>query len=229
MFRRLLAVALVLALVLIIGVKGEPIRVLTPFGTPMKDALVEVTKLDGTTIRGYLDSEGAIRVREVPLGIVRLRIISWKGFTVNFSVTVTIHNTTVTCGKIGKLIIQVISQTGQPVPYATIIIKNSEAEVHGLSDQGGVFMIELPEGDYEVRVIYASKEAKVGVHVMRAKEAAVKVVLPFFLIVGGVPLDLWLLVGIIVVAAVIVLVIGILLYELRHYIYMRKLKIIPSK
>ncbi|HDH06863.1 MAG TPA: hypothetical protein ENF87_00675, partial [Thermoproteales archaeon] len=70
---------LILLITLSLGF-AEPIKVLTPFGTPMSGAEVEIRLLDGTTIKNVLDVNGEVAVRDVPLGIVFLRIVKWRGY-----------------------------------------------------------------------------------------------------------------------------------------------------
>ncbi|MCD6368210.1 MAG: carboxypeptidase regulatory-like domain-containing protein [Thermoproteales archaeon] len=205
-------------------VLGDPIRVVTPFGTPMSYAEVHVRKLDGTLIKGTLDENGYIGVSEVPLGIVDLEIVSWRGFLVNYSARVSIYNLTVTCWSIGKLVIHVTTLWGSLVPYASVNVKGSKGSGEYTVGENGVIELELPEGSYQIKVSYSGYIEVVDVTIKGGSETPVVVQMPFLFIIAGVPIDLSRLVGLILLLVAVVFIVAISVYEIRRFLYERKLK-----
>ncbi|RLE95869.1 MAG: hypothetical protein DRJ57_06175, partial [Thermoprotei archaeon] len=65
-------------------------------GVSLEGAVVEVEKLDGTVIRTRVGRDGILVVKEVPLGILRVRVVSWKGVPVGYECVVTPDNSSIT-------------------------------------------------------------------------------------------------------------------------------------
>jgi len=77
------------------SVYASPIKVLTRYGSPLSNALVKIVYLDGTSKTYFLDNNGELMLRDVPLGIVKLKILSWKNISINFERIVTYMNSTI--------------------------------------------------------------------------------------------------------------------------------------
>ena len=174
--------------------------------------------LDGTSYIATLDVEGKVVVREVPLGILMLQLLEWKGVPMNITYTVTPKNSTIICDKIGELLIYVKGVRGQGIEGAIILLMwNGKVIEKGYSMADGSYSTELPEGSYEVRVTYDGKEAAVKVEVEGGKVIRKEVVLDVFLITFGLALGLYEFVGMIVIAIIIIVILYLLLYEYTQW------------
>jgi len=200
------------------NVIAKPITITTSKHTPLSGAVVRITMLDGTSYIATLDVEGKVVVREVPLGILMLQLLEWKGVPMNITYTVTPKNSTIICDKIGELLIYVKGVRGQGIEGAIILLMwNGKVIEKGYSMADGSYSTELPEGSYEVRVTYDGKEAAVKVEVEGGKVIRKEVVLDVFLITFGLALGLYEFVGMIVIAIIIIVILYLLLYEYTQW------------
>jgi hypothetical protein len=147
------------------------ISLLTPFGTPMAGAVVEVTRLDGITTKQVADALGRVVVHNAPLGAVDVTILSWKGIPVNYTV-IRVTSGAIIVKRVGKLTVKVLGALGQSLEGVKVQIES--AEVRTISDfsdyekvvwidspdlkviteytgPSGMLTLELPEGRYFVK------------------------------------------------------------------------------
>lgn len=202
---------------------AEPIKVTSPFGTPLAGARVQAVKLDGTIIEGYLDQEGCISIREVPLGILTFKILSWRGFNLNYKVTVTMYNTSITCYTIGRLSITAKTVLGQPLKMAHVKVVSEDGISEELVLRDGSLNIELPAGRYSVTLSVANKRITKEVEISGGSVVHISETLPVVELFGTI-VDQWypLYVTMVLIVVIIILVLG--MYELTSYLRARKLK-----
>lgn len=212
----LLCLLLTISLLNPLTIIAEPITVISSRRTPLSGAIVKVTKLDGTSYITSLDYKGKLVVREVPLGVVLLQLIEWKGVPINVTYVVTLQNSTVTCNKIGELIIYVKGLRGQGLNGATIVIMwDGKTIEQGYSSIDGSYITELPEGLYELRASFGGKKIITKVEVVGGVVLETSVELDVFLTIGGLTLGLYEFVGVIVGLILLVIILFILMYEYR--------------
>ena len=223
-------IAIILASISVIAYSSP--KIITPNSSPLANALVAIEKLDGTKLVVRTDSKGEVFVKEVPLGIVRVTVIEWKGIPVNESYTVTPQNSTIVCKKIGKLVIYVTGVRGQGLPNAFVQIKwKDKAIEENRTTEDGSYSTELPEGEYSIIVEYLGKKgSKSGIRVSGSEVSIVKITLDVFIVIDGWALSFTEFIGLIALAIVIIILIYIILYE--YSIWRRKrlvAALIPAK
>jgi len=80
-------VALVALIALAQLAAAGPIALLASDGsTPLVGARIVAEKLDGERVELTVPPDGSVTVREVPLGILKITVVSWKGVPVNYHV-----------------------------------------------------------------------------------------------------------------------------------------------
>jgi len=195
---------------------AEPISVFSSKRTPLSGAVVRVTKLDGTSYVTSLDYEGKIIVREVPLGVVILQLIEWKGVPINITYVVTPQNSTVTCDKIGELLIYVKGLRGQGLGGASVVLTWSGKVIEqGYSSPDGSYVTELPEGEYELKVSFGGKEGTIRVKVTGGTVTKKTIELDVFLTMLGLTLGLYEFIGVVIGLILLIIILFILMYEYR--------------
>ena len=223
-----LVILMIFPLLMLPIVTAEPISVMSPFGSPLAGARVQAIKLDGTVIEGYLDSEGRISIRDVPLGVITLRVISWRGFSIDYEVVITMYNTSVTCYTIGRLAIVAKTVLGQPLRMAYVEIVSEDGVKEELVLKNGKLNVELPAGKYSITVSIANRQVTREVEITGGRTVFVDVTLPVIEIFGSI-VDQWypLYMTIVLLIVIVILVIGV--YELTIYLRTRRLKKIVEK
>ncbi|RLE68056.1 MAG: hypothetical protein DRJ34_03750, partial [Thermoprotei archaeon] len=133
------------------SVYASPIKVLTRYGSPLSNALVKVVYLDGTSKMYFLDNNGELMLRDVPLGIVKLKILSWKNISINFERIVTYMNSTIIYNDTGILVIRVLDYFNEPINGVNIKILYDKNIIEiSSTNSSGIYVIELPKGNYTV-------------------------------------------------------------------------------
>ncbi len=193
-------------------------------GVSLEGAVVEVEKLDGTVIRTRVGRDGILIVKEVPLGILRVRVVSWKGVPVGYECVVTPDNSSITVSNIYPLRVSVVGSRGQGLAGAYVKILYGDLLVEtGSTDESGVYSTLLPSGTYTIEVEYGGRTARTMLELDETRELRIQ--LDIFAIIGGYPLSTSELIGILVVAALIPLILYIIAYE---YSIWRKKRIIRA-
>ncbi len=210
----LLVAALLPALALAEPVASKAVTIVGWGGVSLKGAIIRVEKLDGTSMSVTLDPQGKAVVREVPLGILKVTIVSWKGVPVDYTVTVTPSNATVVCPKIGKLFVTVKGAAGQPIKGAEVkVLYEGKLVEAGTTDKGGSFTIYLPEAEYTVIAEYAGRRVSTAVKVPGSGTGKASLSIDVFMVVGGLPLTYTEVVEILIGLAVAVIVLFVIAYE----------------
>jgi len=220
----ILCILLVVAL-LNITVIAKPISVVSFKQTPLSGAVVRVTKLDGTSYIASLDYEGKLVVKEVPLGVVILELIEWKGVPINVTYVVTPHNSTITCTKIGALLVYVKGSRGQGLGSASVVITwNGKVIEQGFTSSDGSYSTELPEGKYVLKASYGGKEAIIEIKVVGNELVKVDVTLDVFLTIFGLTLGLYEFIGASLAVILLIIALFVVMYELRQFMIKRRLR-----
>ena len=150
----------------------------------------------------------------MPLGILKVTIVSWKGVPVDYTVTVTPSNATVVCPKIGKLFVAVKGAAGQPIEGAEVkVLYEGKLVEAGTTDKGGSFTTYLPEAEYTVIAEYAGRRVSTTVKVPGSGTGKANLSVDVFMVVGGLPLTYTEVVGILIGLAVAVIVLFVIAYE----------------
>ena len=204
----------------LVAVYDLSFRLLSPFGSPLASAKLELVKLDGTRVTTIADLEGLVKVPEVPLGRVRITRVIWKGVDITEygmePVEVTLETRSVVVKGVGRLTIRVIGAFRQP-DTETVTIEGPGVFTKTVRVEGS-WSEEVPAGTYTVAgrsvEVKAGEEAVVAVTTGRIFGWPISTIL------------IWI-VGIIILATII----AILIYEYTSWRYMRKIArvAIPAK
>jgi len=231
--RRCSITVLFMSLVLTTVVYAEPIEskgltVVSPFGAYLKGACIEVEKLDGTKQRFTLGASDRIIIREVPLGILKVTILSWKGVPINYTVTVTLKNLTIVCPKIGKIVFRVLGARKQALADAYVrILYDDKTVEEGTTDSSGTYISYLPYGDYHVEISYGGKSKVINIDVSETFGNEYKVTLDIFAYLGA-PLSTVEFLGLIMFALIMIFVIIVIVFEYQN-LRRRKLARVVSR
>ena len=205
----LVVVSLVLAALLS---HALPLSLSAGDGTILVGAVVEVEKLDGTLLKVKVGPEGVVRVTEVPLGVLKVRVVSWKGVPINYECVVTPRNASVRVPNIYSLTVRVTGSRGQGIGGARVRILYGKLVVEeGLTNEAGVYVTSLPRAEYAIVVEYSGRRAETSIELVKAYEE--RVVLDVFVEIAGWALSPVELMGLIALTIVMILMIYVLLYE----------------
>ena len=173
-------------------------------------AVVVAEKLDGTRVELTIGPEGYFTVKEVPLGILKVTIVSWKGVPIGYTVYVTPRNATITCPKIHMVTVRVVGARGQGLEGASVsIYYNNVLVERGSTDSSGVFKTLLPEETYKLRVEYGGKKVETSLESPGTKTVGFDV----FIVLAGWQLSTTEFIGLIVLTAIIIVMIIVISYE----------------
>ncbi|MEM2217864.1 MAG: carboxypeptidase-like regulatory domain-containing protein, partial [Thermofilaceae archaeon] len=172
---------------LISCVAAQPVA-LTSGDTPLSGAIVDVEKLDGTRLRLTAGPDGTVTVMEVPLGILKVKVVSWKNVPVNYECVTTPENRTITVKGINRVVVTVTGSRGQGLPGALVKVFYGGLEVEsGLTDDSGVYRTLLPSASYVIRVEYNGAATERSVELRDYLE--VKIPLDVFTVIGNYPIS----------------------------------------
>jgi len=195
----------------------------TPRKTPLAGAKVRVTYVTGESFEAVLDSSGQLTLRNVPLGKANVTIIEWKGVLIGTTYMVTYYNPAIVCKEIGCLEVKVIGARGQEIQGAIVTIIYGEKVVEtGTTDTSGLYITELPQATYKVKVSYGGKEVSTEVTVKGMKSSKVTLQLDIFISIAGWSLTLPEFIGLI---ALIVLIVVALFLVMHEYSVWRRKKL----
>lgn len=218
---------LLLLLLLAQLVAAQPLRLSTPGGTPLVGAVIIVEKLDGTRYNFTLGPEGTITVTEVPLGVLKVQVVSWKGVPVGYSFTVTPHNYSVTVPGIYPLTVTVVGARGQGLARAVVkILYDGKGVERGVTDESGVYRTLLPAARYVVVAEYGGRSSRREVDLRAPGE--VRLQLDVFGEIGGLVLSSSEFMGLIALAVVLSLALFVIAYEYSQWRRKRLLKVVSA-
>jgi len=196
----------------------------SPFGTPLANAKVTITKPDGTTVSDTLDASGSIVVREVPPGNLQYTVAEWNGLPVQFSGSVArAGEIGVTVTKIGKLTVKVLGARGQGIDGATVAVEKVGTFT---TDASGVVSLELPSGSYGVTASKGGRTASATATVTDGKETVTELKLDIFLTLASWEMSSNEFLGLILLLVLLVLVLFIIAHEYAVYRRRRLAKVI---
>ena len=190
---------------------AAPVKIVAPDGSPLRGALVRVKLLDGRTYEFTLDPEAPYKISSVPLGVLYVTVVSWKGVPVGYTAKVKVGvNGTVTVARIGRLVVHVVGSRGQGLPGALVkIYYQGRLVEEGRTNESGVYATLLPEASYRVEASYGGRNAAAEAAVKGSSTAEAELRLPVYAEVGGVPLTAAELAGIVVLAAALAIAVYI--------------------
>ena len=218
--------ALLLAAALAHLALAGPVLLAAGSSAPLTGAEVEVEKLDGTRLRLRVGPDGTIVVSEVPLGVLKLRVLSWKGVPVNYECTVTPSNASVRVPNIYRLVVRVVGSRGQGLPNAAVRVLYGGAEVErGSTDESGTYKTLLPAASFTVVAEYGGREARQPIE-LRGPSTEVTLQLDVFAVIGGTPISPGEFMLLILVAALIPLALFVAAYEYSQWRRKRALRVI---
>jgi len=209
------------------------IYLLTPFGTPMAGAVVEVTRLDGITTERVADALGRVVVRSAPLGVVDVTILSWKGMPVNYTVK-RVTSGALIVERVGKLTVRVVGALGQSLEGVKVQIESAEVRTISEYDYekvvwidspdlkviteytgpSGMLVLELPEGRYFVKAEKAYYQVFGKAHVRGGENTLLKLTLNI-VTVGNWDMSFSDFIGLILFISVLAIITVTIVRELR--------------
>ena len=185
-------------------------------GTPLSGAVVEVEKLDGTRLTLKVGADGTLVVREVPLGILRVKVVSWKGVPIGYECVVTPSNYSIDVPGIYRLTVVAVGARGQGLAAARVrVLYEGKVVEEGVTDESGSFSTLLPQADYSVVVEYGGRVGESRIELREPIE--VKVMLDVFAVVGGYPLSSAEFMGLIALVAILALGLYLAAYEYSEW------------
>lgn len=201
-----------------------PIALLASDGrTPLVGAEVVAEKLDGTRIALTVPPEGTVTVREVPLGVLKITVVGWRGVPINYTCWVTPTNATVIVPKIYRLTVSVVGSRGQGLRRASVeVLYEGRSVEKGVTDEAGNYAVLLPAASYTVRAGYGGKTAEKQVELAAPDKVVVQ--LDVFAEIGGVALSSSEVMGLIALAALIPLILFVIAYEYAQWRKRRTIK-----
>ena len=195
---------------------GAPlIRIVAPDGTPLRGAHIRVELLDGRTYEFVLDPNSPFRIRDVPLGVLKVTVVSWKGVPVGYTEQVKVgEKESIVVPKIKTLTVRAVGSRGQGLEGAIVrILYRGKLVEEGSTDGSGVYGTLLPEEQYTVEVSYAGKTQRRSVRVPSEEEFRFDV----FLEVGGSPFSLGEVFGIALLVVIIVIAMVVIYTEYSNW------------
>lgn len=183
----------------------------TPFDTPLAGASVTLTKLDGTTIKTTVGTDGTVFVSEVPRGTLKVRVDEWNGMTVAAEGEVSAANPTFVASNIGKLVVRVVGSRGQGLEGASVVVQGTP--ISGKTDAGGAFSVELPAGSYTVAANKGGKTGTASVTVTGGEVAEAEIRVDVFMTIAGWEISTGEFAGLLLLIALMVIVLFIIAHE----------------
>ncbi|MEM0344890.1 MAG: carboxypeptidase-like regulatory domain-containing protein [Thermofilaceae archaeon] len=215
----------VLVIMLAQLVLAQPIMLVASSGETLTGAVVEVEKLDGERQVFTVGPEGVIVVREVPLGILRVRVISWKGVPIDYRCLVTPLNTTIRVPAIHRFTVNVVGARRQGLADATVRILHEGREIErGVTDASGTYKTLLPAASYTVVAEYGGRAGEQRVEVVGPTEVTLQ--LDIFGEIGGLPISTGEFMLMIALLALIPLVLFVIAYEYAQWRRKRVLRVV---
>jgi len=204
---------------------AEPIKLVASGDFPLVGAEVEVEKLDGWRATLTVGPEGTIVVREVPLGILKIRVLSWKGVPVNYSCTVTPWNATVVVPGIRRVTVSVVGARGQGIGGALVRVLYGDRVVeYGVTDPSGVYRTLLPSATYRIVAEYGGRRDEQLVDVGRQAEVTLR--LDVFGEVGGTPISSSEFMLLLLLLALVPLALFVAAYEYAQWRRKRTIRVV---
>jgi hypothetical protein len=187
------------------------ITLLTPFGTPMAEAKVLVTKQDGTQLIAIADTLGKIIVQDAPGGKVNIRVLSWRNMPINY-VAGNVGTGTVTVENIGQLTVQVLDARGNGLPQAFVEVSDP-AHFASVTDSDGKIIIELPSGAYVVSVSKGYRTIQKAVLIKGGMQEKINFTLDILVSIKGWELSTSETIGLIITLLFILFIIYIFIHK----------------
>lgn len=214
-----------LVLVFVASVAAVPrMRIVAPDGTSLRGALVRVELLDGRSYQFILDPNNPFRIRDVPLGIMNVTVVSWKGVPVGYSEEVRVgEKDAIVVPNIGRLVVRAVGSRGQGL--GGVIVKvyyNGKLVEEGATDGSGAFSVLLPNARYEVRASYRGEEKSESVAVPGEAEFSFDV----FAEIGGTPVSSAELVGLLAIIIMLVIITYIVAAEYSSWRRRRLVRVV---
>lgn len=187
---RILAVFLVLILlaapvlaqpwIITTDVYDVEVVLVTPFGTYLDNAEVQIKRLDGSIFTTSSDGYGRVLAEEIPKGVLYVKVISWRGMKLDTEwYKVSLSSNTVTVDKIGLLRVKAVGERGQGLAGAVVYVEDTP--LSGATGEDGVVEFILPENSYRVKVCLGETCNTATVKVVGGEVGEVQVSLPIFL------------------------------------------------
>ena len=161
------------------------VKMVTPSGRPITGADITV----GGVVLGVTDDEGSVTAASIPAGSYTVTA-TWFGLDISPTtpLTVTASATyTETVSKTARVQIQVVGAIDQGLAGAHVTVKTAVTIIFiGVTDSGGVVIVDLPHGTYSVTVTYNGIEASKMISV--TGDMTEKIVTGLFIELLGQPL-----------------------------------------
>lgn len=130
---------------------GE-VRLLTPFGTPLARAEVEVACGDATYV-AVTDLNGMLQLR---CQSATIKVLRWLGTPINYTAAASVDSSVEVPG-VGRVKVVALDALGRPVPDASVNFTSRWATLIGRTGSNGVLAADIPAGSYTLIVAKGGK------------------------------------------------------------------------
>jgi len=158
---------------------GE-VRLVTPFGTPLAYAEVEVA-CGNATYRAITGADGKLQLR---CRSGELKVLKWLGTPMSFAAPVE-AGANVEVPDVGRVTVAVLDALGRPVPDASVNFTNQWVTLVGRPGSDGTLSVEIPAGNYTIDVAKYGKAFRAPLGIAGGFEIEVRAKLDLLFAVGG--------------------------------------------
>lgn len=158
---------------------GE-VRLVTPFGTPLAYAEVEVT-CGNATYRAVSGADGKLQLR---CRSAELTVLWWRGAPLNYTVSAEVGSSVHVPG-VGRATVIVLDALGRPVPDASVNFTSRWAMLIGRTGSDGTLTADIPAGNYTLDIAKYGKKYRAPLVVVSGKDVETKAKLDLLFAVGN--------------------------------------------
>ena len=158
---------------------GE-VRLVTPFGTPLAYAEVEVA-CGNATYRAVTSADGKLQLR---CRSAELRVLWWRGAPLNYNVSAEVGSS-VQVPSVGRVTVIVLDSLGRPVPDASVNFTGRWATLIGRTGSDGTLTADIPAGNYTLDVAKSGKKFHAPLEVVGGQSVEFRANLDLLFSVGN--------------------------------------------
>jgi glutaredoxin len=158
---------------------GE-IRLVTPFGTPLSYAEVEVV-CGNATYRTVSGADGKLQLR---CRSAELRVMWWRGAPLNYTVSAEVGSS-VQVPSVGRVTVIVLDALGRPVPDASVNFTGRWATLIGRTSSDGALTADIPAGNYTLDIARNGKKFRAPLEVVGGQAVEFRAKLDLLFAVGN--------------------------------------------
>ena len=196
------------------GVYDVQLELRGRLGTPLKGSKALLTLPDGSTVERTADEGGRVELINVPRGNLSVSRLEWMGYALEVEPKEVFVSASTTYAfrapGLSKLTVRVVGGLGQGLK-ATVVLATAESWEAFHTDEGGLLVVELPPGAYNVTASAWGRDASKLVEVYGDVEEEFR--LDVYLVILGKPIG-WLdFLSIVGVSVALAIALAIVVYE----------------